>query len=221
MMYPIMLKIDFGEVARSGKNYRPIVLTLVVNWLIKPFTMFAISFFFLGTVFNGLIGPEAVDHVKLPLGLDLQPGDHYGVGRVVMVGGLPLLEVPLWRSYLAAASCSASHRVPRWFSFGATSPKATTATPWSWSPSTPLTMLFLYGALGGFLLGVGRLPVPWQGAVALHRSLRLRCRWWPATSLEGGSSRRRAMPGFASASSAFSRPSRPQHSSRPWSCSSR
>jgi ACR3 family arsenite transporter len=39
MMYPIMVKIDFAEVVKSGRNIRPVGLTLVVNWLIKPFTM--------------------------------------------------------------------------------------------------------------------------------------------------------------------------------------
>ncbi|GAH69674.1 unnamed protein product, partial [marine sediment metagenome] len=63
MMYPIMVKIDFGEVLRAGKNIKPVGLTLFINWAIKPFTMYAISIFFLGTAFLALIGPEAVDYV--------------------------------------------------------------------------------------------------------------------------------------------------------------
>ena len=39
MMYPIMVKIDFGEILKAGKNAKPVGLTLVVNWLIKPFTI--------------------------------------------------------------------------------------------------------------------------------------------------------------------------------------
>ncbi|MFH1842720.1 MAG: arsenical-resistance protein, partial [bacterium] len=38
MMYPIMVKIDFGEVLSAGKSVKPVGLTLVLNWLIKPFT---------------------------------------------------------------------------------------------------------------------------------------------------------------------------------------
>ena len=38
MMYPIMVKIDFAEVVRAGKSPRPVLLTLIVNWGIKPFT---------------------------------------------------------------------------------------------------------------------------------------------------------------------------------------
>src|SRR6056297_1960738 len=68
MMYPIMVKIDFGEVIRAGKSVKPVTLTLIVNWAIKPFTMYAICLLFLGTIFYGLIGPEATDLVKMPLG---------------------------------------------------------------------------------------------------------------------------------------------------------
>ena len=67
MMYPIMVKIDFGEVVRAGKAVRPVGLTLFVNWMIKPFTMYAIASFFLGTLFLAFIGPDAVDYVKMPL----------------------------------------------------------------------------------------------------------------------------------------------------------
>ncbi|MCJ7693019.1 MAG: hypothetical protein MUO22_06345, partial [Sedimentisphaerales bacterium] len=74
MMYPIMVKIDFAEVLKAGKSIKPVGLTLFVNWAIKPFTMYAISLFFLGTVFYNFIGPEAVDHVKMPFGLDLPLG---------------------------------------------------------------------------------------------------------------------------------------------------
>ncbi len=64
MMYPIMVKIDFGEVLKAGRNVKPVGLTLIINWAIKPFTMYAISIFFLGTAFLAFIGPEAVDYVK-------------------------------------------------------------------------------------------------------------------------------------------------------------
>ena len=54
MMYPIMVKIDFAEVLKAGKSIKPVGLTLFVNWAIKPFTMYAIALFFLGTLFYGL-----------------------------------------------------------------------------------------------------------------------------------------------------------------------
>lgn len=40
MMYPIMVQIDFSEVVNSVKAPKPVILTLVINWAIKPFTMF-------------------------------------------------------------------------------------------------------------------------------------------------------------------------------------
>ena len=63
MMYPIMVKIDFSEVIKAGKSVKPVSLTLFVNWAIKPFTMYAIAMFFLGTLFLKFIGPEATDLV--------------------------------------------------------------------------------------------------------------------------------------------------------------
>ena len=64
--------------------------------------MYAIASFFLGTLFLGFIGPDAVDLVKMPLGQGRWPsGDTYGAGTVVLVDGVKMLEVPLWRSYLA------------------------------------------------------------------------------------------------------------------------
>ncbi|MGB2938166.1 MAG: arsenical-resistance protein, partial [Phycisphaerae bacterium] len=101
MMYPIMVKIDFAEVLKAGKSVKPVGLTLFVNWAVKPFTMYAIAVFFLGTLFYGFIGPDAVDLVKMPFGLDLPVGATHGAGTVVLDNGVKMLEVPLWRSYLA------------------------------------------------------------------------------------------------------------------------
>ncbi len=165
MMYPIMVKIDFGEVLKAGKNVKPVGLTLFVNWAIKPFTMYAISFFFLGTAFFAFIGPEAVDYVKMPFGLNLPVGATYGVGKVILINGIKMLEVPLWRSYLAGcillgiAPCTAMVLVWGFLARGNDGHTLVMVA------INSLTMLFLYGPLGGFLLGVGRLPVPWQALV--------------------------------------------------------
>ena len=78
MMYPIMVKIDFGEVLKAGKNIKPVGLTLFVNWAIKPFTMYGIALLFLGFLLNKFIGPDAIDLVKMPFGLDLTVGAQYG-----------------------------------------------------------------------------------------------------------------------------------------------
>ena len=162
MMYPIMVKIDFSEVIKAGKSGKPVFLTLFVNWAVKPFTMYGIALFFLGTLFYGFIGTEAVDHVKMPFGLDLPVGATHGAGTVVLVDGLKMLEVPLWRSYLAGcillgiAPCTAMVLVWGYLSRGNDGLTLVMVA------INSLTMLLLYGVLGGFLLGVGRLPVPWQ-----------------------------------------------------------
>ena len=162
MMYPIMVKIDFHEVVKAGKSVRPVGLTLFINWGVKPFTMYAIASFFLGSLFLGFIGPDAVDLVKMPLGEDLAIGDTYGAGTVVMVEGVKMLEVPLWRSYLAGcillgiAPCTAMVLVWGYLSKGNDGHTLVMVA------INSLTMLLLFGFLGGFLLGVGRLPVPWQ-----------------------------------------------------------
>jgi len=75
MMYPIMVKIDFTQVIKSVKTPKPVLLTLFINWAIKPFTMFAISYFFLGYLFR-----------------DFLPGTE------ILSNGE---EVELWRSYVA------------------------------------------------------------------------------------------------------------------------
>jgi len=162
MMYPIMVKIDFAEVVKAGRSGRPVGLTLFMNWAIKPFTMFAIATLFLGVVFRGLIGAEAVDLVKMPFGLDLPVGAHHGAGTVVLQDGIKMLEVPLWRSYLAGcillgiAPCTAMVLVWGYLARGNDGLTLVMVA------INSLTMLLLYGVLGGFLLGVGRLPVPWQ-----------------------------------------------------------
>jgi len=162
MMYPIMVKIDFAEVLKAGKSIKPVGLTLFINWLVKPFTMYAIAVFFLGTLFLGFIGPDAVDHVKMPFGLDLEVGAVYGEGTVVMQEGVKVLEVPLWRSYLAGcillgiAPCTAMVLVWGYLAKGNDGHTLVMVA------INSLAMLLLYGPLGGFLLGVGRLPVPWQ-----------------------------------------------------------
>ena len=162
MMYPIMVKIDFHEIVKAGKAIRPVGLTLFINWCVKPFTMYAIASFFLGKLFLAYIGPDAIDLVKMPLGSSLVVGDIFGAGQVVLVDGVKMLEVPLWRSYLAGcillgiAPCTAMVLVWGYLSKGNDSHTLVMVA------INSLTMLVLFGFLGGFLLGVGKLPVPWQ-----------------------------------------------------------
>jgi ACR3 family arsenite transporter len=162
MMYPIMVKIDFTSVIKAGKSGKPVLLTLFLNWAVKPFTMYAICVFFLGFLLKGFIGETAVDLVKIPFGLDLAVGASHGAGTVVMHEGLKMLQIPLWRSYLAGcillgiAPCTAMVLVWGYLSRGNDGLTLVMVA------INSLVMLLLYGVLGGYLLGVGRLPVPWQ-----------------------------------------------------------
>jgi ACR3 family arsenite transporter len=58
MIYPMMLKVDFQSIQNVGKNPKGLFVTWVTNWLIKPFTMFGIAWFFFYVVFKALIPAE-------------------------------------------------------------------------------------------------------------------------------------------------------------------
>ncbi len=58
MIYPMMLKVDFQSVKNVGKNPKGLYITWAVNWLIKPFTMFAIAWLFFNVIFSGFIAPD-------------------------------------------------------------------------------------------------------------------------------------------------------------------
>ncbi|MCK5526412.1 MAG: ACR3 family arsenite efflux transporter [Candidatus Latescibacteria bacterium] len=136
MMYPIMVKIDFAEVVRAGKTPKPVLLTLFANWAIKPFTMVIIATFFLGYVFKGWIpGTEVIKD-----GRTVELFRSY-ISGAILLGIAPCTAMVLMWSYLARGNAGLTLVMVA---------------------INSLTMLILYGVLGGFLLGVGRLPVPWQ-----------------------------------------------------------
>jgi arsenite transporter len=58
MIYPMMVQVDFSSVLGVRKQPRGITITLVMNWLVKPFTMFLLAWFFLEVVFSGFIEEE-------------------------------------------------------------------------------------------------------------------------------------------------------------------
>jgi len=139
MMYPIMVKIDFKEVIKAGRAPKPVMLTLFINWCIKPFTMLLISSLFLGVFFKNLI--PGVEIVK---------------------GGQ---EVELYRSYISGcillgiAPCTAMVLIWGHLSKGNDGHTLVMVA------INSLAMLFLYAPLGGWLLGVNKMPIPWQTIV--------------------------------------------------------
>jgi ACR3 family arsenite transporter len=136
MMYPIMVKIDFAEIVKAIKTPKPVVLTLFINWMIKPFTMYLIALFFLGFLFKGFL-----------------PGT-----EIIKTGQ----EVELWRSYISGAillgiaPCTAM--VLMWSYLA----KGNDGLTLVMVAINSLTMLVLYAPLGSFLLGINAMPIPWK-----------------------------------------------------------
>jgi ACR3 family arsenite transporter len=58
MIYPMMVNVDFASIRDVGKKPKGICITLVVNWLVKPFTMAALGILFFEHVFAGWVDPQ-------------------------------------------------------------------------------------------------------------------------------------------------------------------
>ena len=56
MIYPMMLKIDFGGIKGVFARPKGLIVTLVVNWLVKPFSMALLGWFFITTLFGDMMG---------------------------------------------------------------------------------------------------------------------------------------------------------------------
>lgn len=58
MIYPMMLKVDFASIKNVGRNPKGLLVTWATNWLIKPFTMFGLSYLFFFVIFKAFIPAE-------------------------------------------------------------------------------------------------------------------------------------------------------------------
>ncbi len=58
MIYPMMVQIDFSSLKEAGKNPKGLLLTLTLNWLIKPFTMAFFAWIFFGNLYSAFLSPE-------------------------------------------------------------------------------------------------------------------------------------------------------------------
>ncbi|MEJ2408697.1 MAG: ACR3 family arsenite efflux transporter [Novosphingobium sp.] len=64
MIYPMMVGVDFGSVRDIGRKPKGLIITLVVNWLVKPFTMAALAVLFFGHLYAGFMAPgEASQYI--------------------------------------------------------------------------------------------------------------------------------------------------------------
>lgn len=135
MMYPIMVKIDFTQAVNAAKAPKPVILTLVINWLIKPFTMVAFSLFFLGWLFRPIItGTEMLRGAEIPI------ADSYIAGTILL-GIAPCTAMVLMWGYLSYSNQGLTLVMVA---------------------VNSLMMLFLYAPLGRWLLSANNLAVPWQ-----------------------------------------------------------
>jgi ACR3 family arsenite transporter len=86
MMYPIMVQIDFSEVVNAVKAPKPVLLTLIVNWAIKPFTMFFFAWLFMRLIWAPFI--------------DATLAGEYIAG-MILLGNAPCTAMVLVWSFLA------------------------------------------------------------------------------------------------------------------------
>lgn len=91
MIYPMMLKVDFASIKNAWKRPKGLIITLVVNWLVKPFTMYAITWFFLKVVFRKFI-PDALSTQYL--------------AGAVLLGAAPCTAMVFVWSYLAGGDAA-------------------------------------------------------------------------------------------------------------------
>ncbi|ACK71732.1 arsenical-resistance protein [Gloeothece citriformis PCC 7424] len=138
MMYPIMVKIDFSQTVQAAKTPKPVLLTLVVNWLIKPFTMVAFAQFFLGWLFLPLLNSTEVIR-----GTEITLANSYIAG-CILLGIAPCTAMVLMWGYLSYSN--QGHTLVM-------------------VAVNSLTMLFLYAPLGKWLLSANNLTVPWETIV--------------------------------------------------------
>lgn len=61
MIYPMMIQIDFSAIKDVGKSPKGLMLTLVINWLVKPFTMAALGWLFFRVFFVDLVDPQTAN----------------------------------------------------------------------------------------------------------------------------------------------------------------
>ncbi len=86
MIFPMMLQIDFASVRRVGERRNGLVVTTVVNWLIKPFTMFGFAWLFFNVIFADLITPDLAQQY---------------LAGAVLLGAAPCTAMVFVWSYLA------------------------------------------------------------------------------------------------------------------------
>lgn len=138
MMYPIMVKIDFSQAKKAARSPKPVLLTLIINWLVKPLTMVVFAQFFLGWLFQSWL--SATEIIR---GVEVSLANSYIAGAILL-GIAPCTAMVLMWGYLSYSN--QGHTLVM-------------------VAVNSLAMLFLYAPLGKWLLAANNLTVPWQTIV--------------------------------------------------------
>lgn len=85
MIYPMMLQVDFSSIKNVGKRPKGLILTLVINWLIKPFSMAFFAWIFFSKIYSAVISPE-------------QAGEY--IAGAILLGAAPCTAMVFVWSYL-------------------------------------------------------------------------------------------------------------------------
>lgn len=158
MMYPIMVKIDFTQTQQAAKTPKPVLLTLVINWIVKPFTMVILARFFLGYLFQ-----DWLSDTEMIRGTAVALSQSYTAGAIL----------------LGIAPCTAMVLMWGYLSFGNQGHTLVMVA------INSLMMLVFYAPLGRILLAANDLVVPWQTIVfsvmvyvGLPLVAGMGTRWW-------------------------------------------
>lgn len=73
MIFPMMLKINFSSVKKIGKNPKVLVLTWVINWVVKPFSMFGIAYLFFIVIYKNIMPDVNKDYLAGAILLGVAP----------------------------------------------------------------------------------------------------------------------------------------------------
>lgn len=91
MIYPMMVQIDFGSLKEAGRNFKGLSLTVVVNWLIKPFTMAFFAWIFFDHLYSAWITPQQADEY---------------IAGAILLGAAPCTAMVFVWSYLSSGDAN-------------------------------------------------------------------------------------------------------------------
>ncbi|GIK69161.1 MAG: ACR3 family arsenite efflux transporter [Bacteroidetes bacterium] len=91
MIYPMMVQIDFGSLKNTGSHFKGLSLTIIVNWLIKPFTMAFFAWLFFSNIYKAWLSPEQANEF---------------IAGAILLGAAPCTAMVFVWSYLSSGNPS-------------------------------------------------------------------------------------------------------------------